>query len=584
MSFLSLSTIATHVAQIWGASFHAYSIATTLLLTLTSFAFLYDLFRTKAKLIADFLKYLFPLSLFGFLLGLFSFRPGADDLYYVPNSRYFLENPRERLDFLIHFVGSRSEVISINWGTSLPYDYLRASISYVLDIDLLTSYYFLVPPFACFLIPISYFLLVSKFADNNKKVYFSTTVSIFILLVMGDTHRTPGNLSFVRFFHGKSLLLTIGVPVFAGASIDFFRTCSFRSWLLLFVTATGLIGATTSTVILLPALGSVFALSFLYASTDYISSIRKCALFFSSLSYVFVYAITFLVYKKNDLGMGSPPNEGYPTGFIGHFDFWLNPIFPITLFVVFFGSWFALRYYSGQNKRVFKLWLAFTVIAYVNPISAYFHIRYLTSPNIYWRLFYILPIIPILGAVGFWCYEWLVSRSRRTQLKAVGGALLFMIGLHFLPGSPSILASNLQLPPLEYPVPGNYSVAKRLTTTVPEGPMLAPGSIGGIVAMIDSEYPQMRIRTDGVRLWIGGDEAEDRIHASRHAGGNEQSLPSFRRVLSKPSLCSVVVHNEVARRSKEKKLLKSEGYTYSKKAEEYVAYWRSHEHCTPLDR
>lgn len=43
-------------------------------------------------------------------------------------------------------------------------------------------------------------------------------------------------------------------------------------------------------------------------------------------------------------------------------------------------------------------------------------------------------------------------------------------------------------------------VAQTIATTTPHGPMLAPNAIAGTLALLDSNYPQLRIREDAVRF------------------------------------------------------------------------------------
>ncbi len=405
MSILASCTVLGHVSQVAGISFQAFSWALAVLTVAVTAGFvavkgpsLLERYEEVDKLT---LFSLLLISLVGALLGLLSFRPDPDDFYYAPNAVYYLKNPGASMGFIVHFIQSESPIISRVWGTSLPYEYARAAVAYITGADFLTVYYFFTSTLVGGIIPLSYFYLLAQLTNSIHKAVFGTFVAVALVLFMGDTHRAPGNFAFVRAFQGKTLLIAAGIPLFSGATLEFFREASVRAWILLFVTATGLIGATASTAVLLLALASVLAFAVLLTRRMYKETIRKWVPYGASLLYVVSYAILLVIFSTNDLGVESPVNEGWPTTFWGHAGFFLDIKQPVTPVLVLVGTVVALIYGIGRGAYFVALWCIFAVSFYINPLVSNFYISELTSPNIYWRLFYIYPVIPILGGGRF---------------------------------------------------------------------------------------------------------------------------------------------------------------------------------------
>ena len=581
MSILASCTVLAHISQVLGFSFHTFSWALTLIAVTLTLVFLSSSFRDlEVERVSEATTPLVGLAgliVTGALLGLLSYRPDLDDFYYAPNAVYYLQHPGSVMDFKIHFIHSENPITSYAWGTSLPYEYGRATFSYITGIDFISVYYFLTSFAVGTIIPVSHFYLLSKFTDQTSKAVFGVFAAMSLLLFMGDTHRTPGNFSFVRAFQGKTLLLSAGIPVFAAGTIEFFRKRSVRTWILLFSTATAMIGTTASAAALLPALGTVLALAFLLKADDYWSVLKAWLPYGGSFLYVVLYAVLVLVYSPHDLGMESPVNEGWPTSFWGHLSFLVRPIQPVTPFLLLTGTIVSVIYYRTHRLYIFLLWSILSITIFFNPIVSDFHIEYLTSPNAFWRLLYTYPIVPSLGAIGFLCFDYLKSKTKEFQVSVVSVILVAMGVAHIPWFSSSALQHNLQAPPLEYPIPGKYKTAKRITNTVPEGPMLAPGSVAGTAVMINSDYPQMRVRSDGVRLWLGEQKAQTRIEASNYVAGENRSggsFSAFQRIMRKNSTCSVVISDSLANSNQVRSVLSREGYDGHRNVGAYEAYWR----------
>jgi len=110
------------------------------------------------------------------------------------------------------------------------------------------------------MIPLVWFYVISRFSFSGRATVFGAFIICLSLLLMGEQHRSFGNFAFNRIFQGKTVLLTIGIPLFAGLTMDFFRKASLKRWLYLFVSSMALVGFSSCACMLVPLLAVVLAI------------------------------------------------------------------------------------------------------------------------------------------------------------------------------------------------------------------------------------------------------------------------------------------------------------------------------------
>jgi hypothetical protein len=129
--------------------------------------------------------------------------------------------------------------------------------------------------------------------------------------------------------------------------------------------------------------------------------------------------------------------------------------------------------------------------------------------------------------------------------------------------------------PLEF-----VDVANGIVSHTPEGTMLAPPKLAGIIPMLSAEHPQVRIRKDGVRLWLSAcgkpGVASLRIGASEFAGGNGDGFPQFEELLKLEGddIRSIVIHKQWIGNEDVQGLLDTYHFTHQKIVGDYVTAWR----------
>jgi hypothetical protein len=121
--------------------------------------------------------------------------------------------------------------------------------------------------------------------------------------------------------------------------------------------------------------------------------------------------------------------------------------------------------------------------------------------------------------------------------------------------------------------------AVELIAATPPGPMLAPLPLNGVIAMLSSKYPQMRIFNEAERVWFGkrgmGDETDRRICASDFLTGDEPDcFPEFQALLGYTYLRSVVIAKSAALDSKVSSALNENGFRNHREVDDLLVYWK----------
>ena len=306
----SLTTF-THVAQLTHLDFTAYAfIALLLALAVTAVAYftLRRAFTSAPHLDRATALLLIAVCLIGMLLALIINRPNVDDYYYVPNAVYYAQHPSAAMGFEVHFLYSEPQpIVSAFYSTSGPYEYVQAAAAHILGVNFLTVYYVLGAAVIGSMIPLAIFLLLTDFSTNATSAAVGTLITIAAVLLMGETDLTFGNISLARAFEGKTLLLAVGVPLFACFSLDYFKRPGVMRVLALFCLATTMVGASASAVFVLPALAVVLAISHLLTTADQGHfALTRIPGYVAGMAYVVLYALFALDARRGAPWPGQP--------------------------------------------------------------------------------------------------------------------------------------------------------------------------------------------------------------------------------------------------------------------------------------
>lgn len=587
-SIFACITIFTHIAQILGITFRIYAYG-GLFFILTMSLLTWFFFLNQYKKVTHYdlrtLWFLAAISLgSAFISSFFNtgvFKVNSDLFYYVPNTVYHLQNPDSPMDFAIHFIETGSEPFTSYFvATSVPFEYTQAVIAYFLNIDYLTAYFLLSPALLGCLIPIALYYLICQFVDPKFAVV-GALFTVAIILLLGETPRTPGTWSFPNIYIGKVFFISIGIPLFAAATVNSFRTASPFDWMLTFAATTAMVGATSSTMAILPPLAVVLVVACAAVSGgEYKTFIRNLLLYSCSLSYLIVYTLVAFFNLRSDVSTNSPISEDFPVTFLGHAGFFFEKSGPATALVLIVSTVLALVMTSGKVRKFTLAWVVAAIVLFLNPIVAPLLIKHLTTPNIYWRLFYIYPLPLLLGLTGAKLFEYAGRFSKPVQLGFISGTFFMLFISHFVPFTTSVLYLRTEFAWPRYKMPpASQRAATAVIAVTPPGPMLAPLPLGGIVAMLSANYPQMRVFNEAEKVWFGErglrTEIDNRICASEFVNGDKpECLPAFQALLGYDNLRSVVMAKTVALDPHIQSILNVNGFANYREVDDLLVYWK----------
>lgn len=556
MGLLGSLAVVTHLSQLMGLSFRSYAwisatipVAGTLI---TCGALWRHRYSPDSPSEDQWASWFARVLIAGAaLLALCSFRPYADDYYYVPSAVHALQNPAEPLGFQIHGLIPPDDVplISYNYATSLAFEYLSAVLAYCLNTEYLAVYYFVMPMIVAATMAAALIFLVGQLRLKPLATVLGCLIALALWLLMGETHRSFGNFTVTRAFQGKTLLLGAGVPIFAAATLEFFRKPNGRSWWLVAATTVAMLGASASAMVLLPLLAIVLVIAVVAASSDWKKLIPRIAIYGAAFSYLLAYTLVYLAsgYAKA-LGPQSPINAWFPSDFYGQLWLVVNREMPIWPFIALSGLVIYFRY-APRRARVFAAaWIAGCLILYLNPLIAPWLIEHVTSPNLYWRLFYLLPVVPLLASAAGLLLDRLNYNSQRVVAAAL--AMVLAVAAHgVIPQASVFHRAELGLPRYSLPPAELVEARTLLAANIPPGPMLAPLEIGAIVPLLSAGYPQVLRHNYVERIWLDGPDCAFPVMASRFAAvqfteGKNQDVDHFLQVVRTLSPTSLVFKPE----------------------------------------
>jgi hypothetical protein len=278
-----------------------------------------------------------------------------------------------------------------------------------------------------------------------------------------------------------------------------------------------------------------------------------------------------------DLGLKSPINMSYPTTLQGHVELLVWPERPVTLLVWLIALVLFIMIVKAWRRTFIIVWIAATCILFVNPWSARLLIDYVTTPNIYWRMFYILPFPLIVGVGGS---EFLKLLGRVLKLRAVlivAPIAVFSLLAYFV-----MLLDNYYAWMGIYPYkfyPQQIEFAREVIEHSPPGTLLAPPEIGSIVPIFSADYRLISAHPEIVSLWMAAydapSEANLRIGAAQFVAGDTQRRNDFLRILDQDIVEIMVMTKPIYEELQSSDRLTAHGFDEHYNMDSYVLVWQS---------
>lgn len=425
-------------------------------------------------------------------------RPDIDDSVYAPKAVFYTENPSDLVNNSITWIaGIPTEANSFVFQY---YEVLQASLSWLLGVHFLTLYHVIFPFLVGFLAFCSIYLLLGLFYQETRIRLAGAIFLVMLALLLGETHRTYGNLSIARAFHGKFVLFYLGFYSWVYFSIKYFNEKKLRQIFHLSIVSIALTTLTTTTFIYVPFLSLAVYFAFFLSRGELFSrsALKVGTGYFIALLPTAILALNFRQEAQKVMPAGSSINSGFSADFFDQIGYLINTNFPFTPFIFVASLVFACLF--SPHRKFFILWTLIPFVLLLNPVVSSFIIRHITTENAYWRMFYLLPF-PLISAIAF-CS--LAHKVREFKI-IVSSTFLLLGGLIFVsPSSVFRLENGAKFDFLSYKIHEPIrSYVNEFAKSMAPGSVFAPLEVSSNLVIYTSKFPQYYLREDYLGLVIG---------------------------------------------------------------------------------
>ena len=465
---------------------------------------------------------LLALALLCGLLSLSALRPEVDDVNYAARAVFFLAHPDLPLDLAFHDHAFFAAPLEYPLLLTYTAELFWAHVAWLLSIPFLDVYHCIVPFVGGALVPLAWALAVARFVGSARGALLGAVAICAYLAVDGVSHNGFGNYAFVRMWHGKVLLLALGVPLFSAFALDWLERPRFASWLRLFLASVAANGLTGTALFLLPLLALALGTGHLAAR----GPSRRSLLDVVGLGAALVHGVVIGLFLR----LAADPTDyrylGFEVGFAESFSGQLQMVFPLAIPIAL--SAFAvsalvcLALLAAEHRRFLLGWLLGIVALTLNPLVMPLVVEHLSTWNAYWRIFYALPFPLTLGvAAALLAERW--HLSSRATLAAAGLLALGAAAANALAPGPTTFG-GLPFAPGSYKLrPGIADELREIASHARPGGMLAPYDISSTLPLLSSDFPQISVEGYFVvhfaRLAGQPEDATSRHRAALYAGG-----------------------------------------------------------------
>ena len=449
------------------------------------------------------------------LLTLAVSRSDLDDAYYVAVAAFTASHPRAPLLGMDPMFGERGWPLLFPSYRFSAYEPLAGAIAHALNVPAMDIMYRLLPPLGAMVVVGAIFFCVRE--TLPKQWISAGTAVIVLMLLLGEEHRGPANFGFVRLFQGKALFLWIMVPTIFGLSFRYAsrRGRSFDLFLLVCAQVAS-IGLSNYAVLGAPLAGAVAAIS---AAPPFCRALIRRWLALSATTLVALPYLAFVAIRSHDASaLRNLPLES-PTAV------WSGVFGPHQQYLVAF---LLLLAPFVANTAVLRWRLAvpplILFVVLLNPLLAPWIARYITTPEVYWRITWAFPALAYLGIAIVLIFER--ARQSHRLISHASIAVTATLLLAVMASSGCTLRPSNQVEwqfasrKLE---PTDAHVADALLDVAGKGRILADDPISGILAMHEMHPPLVNVRAMYLAIMapsMSRDEYDDRVQLTRFAAGN----------------------------------------------------------------
>jgi len=453
-------------------------------------------------------------------------QPNLDDSLYVNMSVAAADDPSAPIlnrPFL-HSIGDPKFFLPNYKLHSL--EMLVALVSAVTGIEPIWIFHLAIAPAAAALCILAYGVLFRRLCPGRHG--YAVLAAFVFLVAMCDAEHSYGQFAFVRLQQGKGILLSVMVPILIVVGLEFARRPGLREWVDLSAAQIAAVGLTANGLLVGPTVAGLAVLSGLVARRDW-RSLRTVAWTVAASAYPV--AAGLLVRFKMQFVFSAGLNESRLIGevtdaglflFANAVDvFGTGPLAWFCLILVLYGRSLA----DHGEARAVNLVFPLALVVLVNPITIGFVARFAVSVELFWRIFWVLPMAVLAGTAIAGPLRW--WQGRRGRVALLGYAVILGLVLFWLPQRTAVSAAattSIGAPGLK--VPKEYAVAVAIRDHCPaDRNVLAPFSVSPwITTLSHHPYPLVSRQLYAYSL---EDERDMRVSLTRLVSGAPETKDMF---------------------------------------------------------
>ena len=342
---------------------------------------------------------------------------------------------------------------------------LAAAVSRLTGLPPLLCLHWVLASLAALLAPFAWALFLRKLAPEHWLL--ATVIALALLLSLGDGHTSYGNYAFIRLHQGKGVLLTVAIPLVAAFAMHYAESPTWPRALLLWASQTAAVGLSFSALAIVPA----FAWIVLLAAWRGRWNRRLLGGLLCSAHPLLLSAILAGPMRQNAVALSAFKNAddlGQSTFAV------LDHSIKMMLgqgrmrLVAFFFLFFAWSIPKRRHARRTLILLPLAFLLIFNPITTGWLATGPMSREVWFRLFWILPL-PAMIAIGLSAPAAILSRWKQLGVAAsLGLTALLILMVHAASPFSSSNGTTWHWPPTVKAPPLDYEAARCLVDKVNE--------------------------------------------------------------------------------------------------------------------
>jgi hypothetical protein len=414
-------------------------------------------------------------------------RSDLDDAFYAAVAANAASNPEKATSMLDPMLGETNLPLIFPSYRYASFELLSGLGGYLLELPTISFYYIYFLPLWTTASVIATFLLTKELVGVNWLL--AGSISLILILLLGEMHRSPANFSFVRIYQGKAVFLSVVIPAIFYLTARFFsQRGGIADLFLLACCQLTSIGLTNFGMLMAPLAGFGAIISNLPLVLKGQGKKALYALFvlLIPLPYLFDVALDSRDSPVLTLGL-EPASQVWRSVFGSHQQY-------VVGLLILAGSLVAKNLITRWRVCIPPL-ILFGL--YLNPWLSNFISSYITTPPVYWRVVWSFPVLTFAGIslclliVG--CLE--NTKFRLTNaLIAAAAVVLLIYSLPFNTLRPSNIGKIEGFATWKIPSSDLHVSMEVIRLSRGGGRVLAPEEIAGVISRFEGRPPLISTR------------------------------------------------------------------------------------------